>query len=144
MLRTRCWLINECGATLTPKSSTSTVAAASIYPKHIIVRLSDFKPNGYESLTDGEEFGPTEENPMLGFRNCGRYTDRFFKECFASDLEILKLVQMGLGNVEINDARVCALWTWPRMSTKCWRIALKCREDGLKVNTRLSCQATSS
>ena len=56
-------------------------------------------PNGYESLIDGEEYGRNEENPVLGFRSCGRYTDWFFQECFALDLEILKLVQMGLENV---------------------------------------------
>ena len=65
------------------------------------MRLSSFKPNEYGDLTDSEEYGPNEENPMLGFRGCGRYTDPFFEEYFAMDLQAAKLVQMGLANVEI-------------------------------------------
>merc|ERR1740138_16859 len=53
--------------------------AASVYPKRIIVRLSDFKSNEYKSLIGGEQYEPDEENPMIGFRGCGRYTDPFFE-----------------------------------------------------------------
>jgi len=52
--------------------------AASVYPKRIIVRLSDFKSNEYKSLIGGDQYEPDEENPMIGFRGCGRYTDPFF------------------------------------------------------------------
>lgn len=40
---------------------------------------------------------------MIGFRGCGRYTDPFFEECFAMELEAVKMVrgEMGLKNVEI-------------------------------------------
>merc|ERR1712066_279320 len=77
--------------------------AASVYPKRIIVRLSDFKSNEYKSLIGGEQYEPDEENPMIGFRGCGRYTDPFFEECFAMELEAIKKVRgpMGLKNVEI-------------------------------------------
>eukprot|EP00913_Durusdinium_trenchii_P024025 g22563.t1 len=100
--------------------------AASVYPKRIIVRLSDFKSNEYKSLIGGEQYEPDEErtnwnqhgwnplllmpkaselqeNPMIGFRGCGRYTDPFFEECFAMELEAVKMVrgEMGLKNVEI-------------------------------------------
>merc|ERR1712039_1150516 len=77
--------------------------AASVYPKRIIVRLSDFKSNEYKSLIGGDAFEPDEENPMIGFRGCGRYTDPFFEECFAMELEAVKKVrgEMGLTNVEI-------------------------------------------
>merc|ERR1719330_1856497 len=67
--------------------------AASVYPKRIIVRLSDFKSNEYKSLIGGEEYEPDEENPMIGFRGCGRYTDPFFEECFAMELEAIKKVR---------------------------------------------------
>merc|ERR1719499_239870 len=65
--------------------------AASVYPKRIIVRLSDFKSNEYKSLIGGEQYEPDEENPMIGFRGCGRYTDPFFEECFAMELEAVKM-----------------------------------------------------
>ena len=77
--------------------------ACSVYPKKIIVRLSDFKSNEYKSLIGGEQYEPDEENPMIGFRGCGRYTDPFFEECFAMELDAIKKVrgEMGLTNVEI-------------------------------------------
>merc|ERR1719424_863674 len=77
--------------------------ACSVYPKRIIVRLSDFKSNEYKSLIGGDQYEPDEENPMIGFRGCGRYTDPFFEECFAMELEAIKKVrgEMGMTNVEI-------------------------------------------
>merc|ERR1711920_723721 len=77
--------------------------AASVYPKRIIVRLSDFKSNEYKSLIGGEAYEPDEENPMIGFRGCGRYADPAFEECFALELKAMKRVRedMGMTNVEL-------------------------------------------
>merc|ERR1712107_807947 len=77
--------------------------AASVYPKRIIVRLSDFKSNEYKSLVGGEAYEPDEENPMIGFRGCGRYADAAFEDCFALDLKAMKRVResMGMTNVEL-------------------------------------------
>ncbi|CAK0858372.1 unnamed protein product [Prorocentrum cordatum] len=77
--------------------------AASVYPKRIIVRLSDFKSNEYKSLIGGEAYEPDEENPMIGFRGCGRYADPAFEECFALELQAMKRVRedMGMTNVEL-------------------------------------------
>merc|ERR1719217_413916 len=77
--------------------------ASSVYPKRIICRLSDFKSNEYKSLIGGEAFEPDEENPMIGFRGCGRYTDPAFEECFALELKAMKKVRedMGMTNVEL-------------------------------------------
>merc|ERR1719473_1164709 len=66
--------------------------AASVYPKRIIVRLSDFKSNEYKSLIGGSEYEPDEENPMIGFRGAGRYADPFFEECFAMELENVEIM----------------------------------------------------
>ena len=46
------------------------------------------RPVRYKSLIGGEQYEPDEENPMIGFRGCGRYTDPFFEECFAMELEV--------------------------------------------------------
>jgi pyruvate,water dikinase len=77
--------------------------AASVYPKRIIVRLSDFKSNEYKSLIGGEAYEPDEENPMIGFRGCGRYADPAFEDCFALELKAMKRVreEMGMTNVEL-------------------------------------------
>jgi len=110
--------------------------AASVYPKRIIVRLSDFKSNEYKSLIGGEQYEPDEENPMIGFRGCGRYTDPFFEECFAMELEAIKKVrgEMGLKNVEIMIPFVRTLDMAKDVNAVLEKNGLKRGEDGLKVN----------
>src|SRR5690606_21545913 len=49
--------------------------AASVYPKPVIVRMSDFKSNEYANLLGGSRYEPHEENPMIGFRGASRYVD---------------------------------------------------------------------
>ena len=80
----------------------STLAAA-VYPRKVIVRMSDFKSNEYAGLVGGNVYEPHEENPMLGFRGAARYISEDFKECFALECQALKRVrdEMGLTNVEI-------------------------------------------
>jgi len=110
--------------------------AASVYPKRIIVRLSDFKSNEYKSLIGGDKYEPDEENPMIGFRGCGRYTDPFFTECFAMELEAIKKVrgEMGLTNVEIMIPFVRTLDMAKDVNEILAKNGLKRGENGLKVN----------
>lgn len=77
--------------------------AASVHPKKVIVRMSDFKSNEYANLLGGSIYEPHEENPMLGFRGAARYVSDDFKDCFALECQALKRVRddMGLTNVEI-------------------------------------------
>merc|ERR1719327_2290002 len=109
--------------------------AASVYPKRIIVRLSDFKSNEYKSLIGGDKYELDEENPMIGFRGCGRYTDPFFEECFAMELEAIKKVRgpMGLKNVEIMIPFVRTLDMAKEVNEVLEKNGLKRGEDGLKV-----------
>ena len=80
----------------------ATIAAA-IWPRPVIVRLSDFKSNEYRKLIGGTRYEPDEENPMLGFRGASRYISGDFADAFAMECEALKRVRvdMGLTNVEI-------------------------------------------
>jgi len=75
--------------------------AASVYPKPVIVRLSDFKSNEYANLIGGERYEPHEENPMIGFRGASRYVDPSFAESFGLECKAVKKVRevMGLANV---------------------------------------------
>ena len=77
--------------------------AASVYPKKVIVRMSDFKSNEYAGLLGGDKYEPHEENPMLGFRGAARYISEEFKPAFALECRALKYVrdEMGLTNVEV-------------------------------------------
>lgn len=78
----------------------ATIAAA-FYPKHIIVRFSDFKSNEYSALIGGAEYEPVESNPMIGWRGASRYYDARYKEAFAMECAAIKKVRqdMGLDNV---------------------------------------------
>lgn len=77
--------------------------AASVYPKPVIVRLSDFKTNEYSSLLGGSLYELKEENPMIGFRGAYRYPSKAFHDCFVLECAALKIVRedMGLDNVDI-------------------------------------------
>ncbi|BAZ49207.1 phosphoenolpyruvate synthase [Nostoc sp. NIES-4103] len=75
--------------------------AAAFYPKPVIVRFSDFKNNEYAHLLGGQQFEPTEQNPIIGWRGASRYYDQRYREGFALECQAMKLVrnQMGLTNV---------------------------------------------
>ncbi len=74
---------------------------ASVAPKPVIVRLSDFKSNEYANLIGGAKYEPHEENPMIGFRGASRYIDPSFKDAFALECRAVKRVreEMGLDNL---------------------------------------------
>ncbi len=74
---------------------------ASVAPKPVIVRLSDFKSNEYANLIGGARYEPHEENPMIGFRGASRYIDPSFRDAFALECKAVKRVRedMGLDNL---------------------------------------------
>ncbi len=82
------------------KEGIATIAA-SVYPRPVIVRLSDFKSNEYANLLGGSRYEPHEENPMIGFRGASRYIDPSFKDAFALECVAVKRVReaMDLSNV---------------------------------------------
>ncbi len=75
--------------------------AAALYPKPVIVRMSDFKTNEYAGLIGGAEFEPKEENPMIGFRGASRYYSPRYKEGFALECKAMRRLrnEMGFDNV---------------------------------------------
>ena len=77
--------------------------AATLYPKPVIVRLSDFKTNEYANLIGGAEFEPKEENPMLGFRGASRYYSPEYRDGFALECRAIRRLreEMGFTNVVV-------------------------------------------
>jgi pyruvate, water dikinase len=71
--------------------------AAAVYPKPVIVRMSDFKTNEYAGLVGGAEFEPREENPMLGFRGASRYYSPRYREGFALECRAIERLRNTLG-----------------------------------------------
>jgi pyruvate,water dikinase len=77
--------------------------AAAVYPKPVIVRMSDFKTNEYAGLIGGAEFEPAEENPMIGFRGASRYYSPRYRNGFALECRAIKRLrdEMGFTNVVV-------------------------------------------
>jgi len=71
--------------------------AATVWPKPVIVRMSDFKTNEYANLLGGMEFEPREENPMLGFRGASRYYSKQYGEGFDLECRSIKRLRETLG-----------------------------------------------
>lgn len=78
-----------------------TMVAQEIYPKPIVVRLSDFRTNEFRGLKGGDEVEPIESNPMIGWRGVSRYISPAYEEGFRLECRALKKVreEFGLENV---------------------------------------------
>lgn len=63
------------------------------YPRHVIVRFSDFKSNEYKNLIGGSFIEPQEENPMLGLRGAARYITPPFDAAFKRECAALQYVR---------------------------------------------------
>ncbi|HYE60056.1 MAG TPA: phosphoenolpyruvate synthase, partial [Candidatus Kapabacteria bacterium] len=75
--------------------------AVGMYPRPVIIRLSDFKTNEYATLLGGKEFEPKEENPMIGWRGASRYYSKEYKDGFKLECEAIKRARndWGLTNI---------------------------------------------
>lgn len=77
------------------------IVAQEIFPRPIVVRMSDFRTNEFRGLKGGEEVEPTEANPMIGWRGVSRYISPAYEEGFRLECRALKKVrdEFGLTNV---------------------------------------------
>ena len=73
--------------------------AAAFAPRPVIYRATDFRSNEFRGLTGGEELEPHEENPMIGYRGCYRYTRE--PDLFALELEAVKRVRASHSNLHL-------------------------------------------
>jgi pyruvate,water dikinase len=108
---------------------------ASVAPRPVIVRLSDFKSNEYANLIGGAKYEPHEENPMIGFRGASRYVDPSFKDAFALECRAVKRVRedMGLDNLWVMIPFVRTLHEGRKVLEVLAENGLRQGEAGLKV-----------
>jgi pyruvate,water dikinase len=101
----------------------------AFHPRPVIIRTSDFKTNEYRGMPGGEEFEPSEENPMIGWRGCSRYISPVFKPAFLCELEAIQRVrtEKGLKNAHV-------MLPFVRNTWELEQIAEMMREKGLKRN----------
>jgi pyruvate,water dikinase len=67
-----------------------TTIVKAFHPRPVVYRTTDFKTNEYRNLQGGEKYEENEENPMIGYRGCSRYTKEI--EVLRMELDALKKV----------------------------------------------------
>ena len=82
--------------TLTRGIDTFTKA---FYPRPVVYRTTDFKTNEYRNLRGGDKYEEVEENPMLGYRGCSRYTREI--EVLRLEIEAIKKVCQQYDNLYV-------------------------------------------
>ncbi len=99
----------------------------AFHPRPVIIRTSDFKTNEYRGMPGGEEFEPTEENPMIGWRGCSRYISPVYRPAFLLELEAIHKIrtEKGLKNAHV-------MLPFVRNTWELEQIIEMMREKGLK------------
>jgi pyruvate,water dikinase len=75
------------------------IFAAAFHPRPVIYRAMDFRSNEFRGLTGGERFEPREENPMIGYRGCYRYTRE--PDLFTLELRAIAAVREQFRNLHL-------------------------------------------
>jgi pyruvate,water dikinase len=73
---------------------------AAFGERPVVYRATDFKTNEYSHLKGGEQYEPTEPNPMLGYRGAYRYIHD--AEVFDLELEAIKKVRNVMGHKNLH------------------------------------------
>ena len=73
--------------------------AAAFSPRPVIYRAMDFRSNEFRGLAGGAEHEPAEENPMIGYRGCFRYTRE--PDLFTLELTALAAVRREHKNLHL-------------------------------------------
>jgi pyruvate, water dikinase len=76
-----------------------TTFAKAFHPRPVVYRTSDFKTNEYRNLRGGDRYEEFEENPMLGYRGCSRYTRE--TEVFRLEVDAIKKVCQHYDNLYV-------------------------------------------
>ena len=92
-------------------SAVQTVAQA-IYPKPLVVRMSDFRTNEFRGLKGGAEVEPEENNPMIGWRGVSRYTSPAYEEGFRLECKAIKKVRDEFGLINVWSMLPFVRTTW--------------------------------
>jgi pyruvate, water dikinase len=71
----------------------------AFYPRPVVYRATDFKTNEYRNLKGGERYEEVEENPMIGYRGCSRYTHEL--DVFRMEIEAIKSIRRDYDNLYV-------------------------------------------
>ncbi|MBU7014748.1 MAG: phosphoenolpyruvate synthase [Theionarchaea archaeon] len=101
--------------------------AKALYPRPVVLRLSDFKTSEYRDLKGGDKFEPEEPSALLGWRGASRYYDPGYVEAFKLELTAVKKVR--------EEFRLQNLWVmipFCRTVEECRKVITIMKEQGLE------------
>lgn len=82
--------------------------ARAFAPRPVVYRAIDFRSNEFRKLSGGEDFEAPENNPMIGYRGCFRYTEE--PELFAAELSTVATVREQSPNLHLMIPFVRTRW----------------------------------
>ncbi len=101
--------------------------AKALYPRPVVLRLSDFKTSEYRDLTGGEKYEPEEPSALLGWRGASRYYDPHYVDAFKLELKAVKKVR--------EEFRLKNLWVmipFCRTVEECHKVITIMKKEGLE------------
>lgn len=101
--------------------------AKALYPRPVVLRLSDFKTSEYRDLKGGEKYEPEEPSALLGWRGASRYYDPAYVDAFRLELRAVKKVR--------EEFRLKNLWVmipFCRTVEECEKVIAIMKEEGLE------------
>lgn len=104
--------------------------AQEIYPRPVVVRLSDFRTNEFRGLKGGEEVEPIENNPMIGWRGVARYISPEYEGGFRLECKAMKKAREEFGLINV--------WAMLPFVRTTWEIEMVkeiMASEGLKQNS---------
>ncbi|MGQ9676997.1 MAG: phosphoenolpyruvate synthase, partial [Chloroflexota bacterium] len=104
------------------------IFTGAFHPRPVIYRATDFRSNEFRGLKGGDQFEPREDNPMIGYRGCYRYTRE--PDLFALELRALRQVRHDFDNLHLMIPFVRTGWEF----RECKRLI---DESGLTDDRRL-------
>lgn len=101
--------------------------ASAIYPRNLVVRMSDFRTNEFRGLKGGDEVEPIEANPMIGWRGVSRYISPEYEEGFRLECKAMRKAREEYGLTNI-----IAMLPFVRTLDELKRVKEIMAEEGLK------------
>lgn len=95
--------------TFVDKMATALLTITRAFePRPVVYRSIDFRSNEFSGLEGGDRFEPHEENPMIGYRGCFRYTRE--PDLFDLELRVLGIVAAETPNLRLMIPFVRTAW----------------------------------
>lgn len=121
--------------------AVATVAAA-FHPKDVVVRMSDFKANGYADLLGGAQFESKGEDSPAALRGAARYCHPVYRDGFRLECLAIRKVrqEMGFRNVMVMLPACDSVEEGRKVIDLMAKNGLKRGEEGMEISVMVDIQ----